>query len=79
MASPDPTFKVGDSFGSYDELRKAIQEFQNFHYVKFWKREARTCSMSKKSRPGRGVICGSYYHSSDGDGALQCELEEASR
>lgn len=42
-----PTFKVGDSFRTFDELEKSLKEFESFHYVKFWKRDARTVEAAK--------------------------------
>ena len=43
-----PTFKVGDSFKTFDELEKRLKEFESVHYVKFWKREARTVEAATK-------------------------------
>ena len=43
-----PTFKVGDSFRTFEDIEKNVRAFENFHYVKFWKREARTVEAAKK-------------------------------
>ena len=43
-----PTFKIGDSFTTFDELERSLKEFESFHYVKFWKREARTVKAAEK-------------------------------
>ncbi|XP_015911090.1 uncharacterized protein [Parasteatoda tepidariorum] len=42
---------VGSRFSSYEELEKAMNEFENENKVTFWKREAKTLgSASKKSK-----------------------------
>lgn len=43
-----PTFKVGDSFDTFEELEKSIKKFEEAHFVKFWKREARTVETASK-------------------------------
>lgn len=47
-ASVHPTFKFGDSYRTFEELQKKLTEFEEFHYCKFWKREARTIEAAKK-------------------------------
>ena len=43
-----PIFKIGDHFKSFEELEKRIKEFEDFYFVKFWKREARTVEAAQK-------------------------------
>ncbi len=46
--SEAPMFKIGDTFKTYEELENKLSEYENFHYTKFWKREARTVEAASK-------------------------------
>ena len=48
QASEDVYFSVGDSFESFDALQTNIKAHEQAHFVKFWKRDARTIEAAKK-------------------------------
>ena len=48
QASEDVSFSVGDSFESFDALQTKIKAHEQAHFVKFWKRDARTIEAAKK-------------------------------
>ncbi|KAL1480201.1 hypothetical protein MTO96_051236 [Rhipicephalus appendiculatus] len=47
-AAGDITFHVGDRFGSFSELEKAIAAYSSTNFVQLWKRDARTINAAKK-------------------------------
>lgn len=44
----NPTFKIGDSFRTFAELEKKLKDYEAYHFVKFWKREAQTIEAAAK-------------------------------
>lgn len=48
LAASDATFHVGDRFGSFAELEKAIAAYSSTNFVQLWKRDARTINAAKK-------------------------------
>lgn len=45
--SPELTFRFGDQFSSFAELKK-ITAYSSAHFVQLWKRDARTIGATKK-------------------------------
>jgi len=46
---------VGDAFGSFNELEKAIEQYENTNFVKLYRRDSRTIAGLKKRCPKRVV------------------------
>ena len=50
LEDPKATFKVVDSFESFSEVEKKVAEYVASHYVKFWKRDAKTIEAARVDR-----------------------------
>ena len=49
ISHPAPvSFSVGDEFRSYDLLEEKIRDYEDQHYVKFWKRDCRTVDAARR-------------------------------
>ena len=42
------SFSVGDTFSTYDELKRTVAEYERSSFVQVWKRDARTIDAAKK-------------------------------
>ena len=48
VGSDEVTFCVGDLFSTFQELDTKVKAYEKAHFVKFWKRDARTIEAAKK-------------------------------
>ena len=44
----NPEFTVGETFPTFNDLEKKVKLYEEKHFMKFWKREARTIAAARE-------------------------------
>lgn len=55
------SFKVGDSFKSFEEVESKLKEYEKVNCVQYWKRDARTVEAAQKRINRPLSQCMKYY------------------